>query len=1108
MFNRKLLLTLLMLFILGTLAACGGEAAPEEPAPQAPAEEEAEAPAEEAEEEEAVEEEAAEEESTDGDAMAGGAFAGETIEIIIPYGEGGGSDTWMRAITPFLQKNLGDDVVVQPINMPGASGVQGANEFGVSREHDGLSLLVSSGSNVLPYLLGEEAVQYDFADFTGVLGSPVGGVVYTSPDTGITDVAGLCAGGTELVYGGISPTGLDLVPLLSFELMGLDFVPILGYDGRGAARVAFEQGEINLDYQTSPAYLKNVQPLVDEGSAIPLFAFGILDGNGDVIRDPVFSDLPSFAEAYETCTGAAPSGTEYEAFKATLAAGFAAQKNLWIHGDAPQERIDEITAAAEKALADPEFKEVASNLIGDYDFYVGANDVNAAFGAASQLPQESFDWLVGFLDSVYDVAITIEAATEVEQAPAMAEVDATSFAGETIEIIIPYGEGGGSDTWMRAIAPFLQKQLGDEVVVQPINMPGASGVQGANEFGVVREHDGLSLLVSSGSNVIPYLLGEQAVQYDFADFTGVLGSPVGGVVYTSPDTGITDVAGLCAGGTELVYGGISPTGLDMVPLLAFELMGVDFIPILGYDGRGAARVAFEQGEINLDYQTSPAYLKNVQPLVDEGSAIPLFAFGILDENGDVVRDPVFSDMPSFAEAYETCTGSAPSGTEYEAFKASLAAGFAAQKNLWIHGDAPQERIDAITAAAQNALADPEFKEVASNLIGDYEFYVGASDVNAAFGAASQLPQESFDWLVGFLANSYDVQITADAATEVAMAEVDPEAFAGETIEIIIPYGEGGGSDTWMRAIAPFLQKYLGDQAVVQPINMPGASGVQGANEFGVVREHDGLSLLVSSGSNVLPYLLGEPAVQYDFAEFSGVMGSPVGGVVYVSPDTGITDVAGLCAGGTELVYGGISPTGLDMVPLLGFELLNVDFIPILGYDGRGAARVAFEQGEINLDYQTSPAYLKNVQPLVDEGSAIPLFAFGVLDANGDVVRDPVFADMPSFAEAYETCNGAAPEGTEYEAFKAALAAGFAAQKNLWVHGDAPQERIDALVAAAQLTLADPEFAEVAGNLIGDYAFYAGAEDVDAAFGAASQLSPEAFDWLVNFLVETYQVELN
>ncbi len=39
----------------------------------------------------------------------------------------------------------------------------------------------------------------------------------------------------------------------------------------------------------------------------------------------------------------------------------------------------------------------------------------------------------------------------------------------------------------------------------------------------------------------------------------------------------------------------------------------------------------------------------------------------------------------------------------------------------------------------------------------------------------------------------------------ALAEVD---FAGETIEWIIPFSAGGGSDTWARFTAPLLSKYL------------------------------------------------------------------------------------------------------------------------------------------------------------------------------------------------------------------------------------------------------------------------------------------------------------
>ena len=173
------------------------------------------------------------------------------------------------------------------------------------------------------------------------------------------------------------------------------------------------------------------------------------------------------------------------------------------------------------------------------------------------------------------------------------------------------------------------------------------------------------------------------------------------------------------------------------------------------------------------------------------------------------------------------------------------------------------------------------------------------------------------------------------------ADLSQHPFDGERIEIIVPFREGGGSDTWTRAVAPFLQKYLAGDVTVQVVNVLGASGIQGGNEFALSRRHDGLSLFVSSGSNTLPYLLGERAVRYDFTEFAGVLGSPSGGVVYVATNTGITSPAELCAA-PGLIYGGISPTGLDMVPLLAFELLGIDFAPILGYEGKGAARLAFE----------------------------------------------------------------------------------------------------------------------------------------------------------------------
>jgi hypothetical protein len=328
----------------------------------------------------------------------------------------------------------------------------------------------------------------------------------------------------------------------------------------------------------------------------------------------------------------------------------------------------------------------------------------------------------------------------------------------------------------------------------------------------------------------------------------------------------------------------------------------------------------------------------------------------------------------------------------------------------------------------------------------------------------------------------------------------------EVVEIIVPFREGGGSDQWARTLAPYLQRYLGDSLTVQVVNVLGASGVQGGNEFALRRPPDARSLFVTSGSQVFPYLLGEPAVRYDFDDFRGIVGSPVGGVVYASAETGIRSVEDLCSTDTLLVYGGISPTGLDMVPLLTFELLGLDVLSILGYSGKGASRVAFEQGETNLDYQTSPAYLANVVPLIEEGRAVPLYSFGMLDENGEVVDDPVFEDLPGMKSAYRICHGRDPGGVEWEVYRAVLVAGFAAQKNLWVHDEAPEDRVLALVEAARRAVNDAEFLRRAERLLGGYDFYL-AGDVDRALEATARISPQAMQWLVDFLVSEFDVRL-
>src|SRR3546814_11885401 len=86
-------------------------------------------------------------------------------------------------------------------------------------------------------------------------------------------------------------------------MRGLDVEVIMGFKSRANGRMSTMRGETTIDYQTTPAYLKHIVPLVEEGTMVPLFTFGALDANGEIGRDPTLPDLPRSPEAYENVPG-------------------------------------------------------------------------------------------------------------------------------------------------------------------------------------------------------------------------------------------------------------------------------------------------------------------------------------------------------------------------------------------------------------------------------------------------------------------------------------------------------------------------------------------------------------------------------------------------------------------------------------------------------------------------------------------------------------------------------------------------------------------------------------------------------------------------------------
>jgi tripartite-type tricarboxylate transporter receptor subunit TctC len=297
-------------------------------------------------------------------------YEGQTIEVIIPFGVAGGSDIWIRTIAPYLEKNIAGNPKFTFRNIAGGRAIPGMMEFAQKAKPDGHMVLVSSATNYFPVLLGDKAAKYDFKQWKPLLVNPVGGVMYASPASGVKRIEDL-AKAKNLIYGGISAIGLDMIPLISFELLELDARGVLGFKGRGDARIAFERGETNIDYQTTPAYNATVVPLIKEGKAVPLMTFGQLNDSGNIIRDPAVPDLPTVPEVYEKLKGKKPSGKFWETYKIFMPSAFAVQKILWVKGDAPAAALQAFYAAADRLEKDKEFHAKTEKILGGYPLLRG-----------------------------------------------------------------------------------------------------------------------------------------------------------------------------------------------------------------------------------------------------------------------------------------------------------------------------------------------------------------------------------------------------------------------------------------------------------------------------------------------------------------------------------------------------------------------------------------------------------------------------------------------------------------------------------------------------------------------------------------------------------------
>ena len=343
-------------------------------------------------------------------------------------------------------------------------------------------------------------------------------------------------------------------------------------------------------------------------------------------------------------------------------------------------------------------------------------------------------------------------------APLSTPALAVDFAGKTLEFIIPFGVAGGSDKWARFYAPLMSKALPGHPVVVVKNEPGAGSITSTNRFAARAKPDGLTFIGTSGSTQFPYLLGDKRVKYQYKDWHIFLASPTGGVVFVNSSLGVKSVKDIAkVKGQKLLYGSQGATSLDLVPLLGFELLGLNVEPVFGMKGRADARLGLERGELTIDYQTTSAYLSQVLPLVKDGKVVPLWSWGTLDENGNLARDPTVPDLPHFGEVYEMVVGKKPSGTAWNAWEAFFVAGFPGQKMAFLPKGTSKEIVDAYRGAMTKVFTDPEFKKASVKALGAYPQFTGAA-AQKTMQRAISIADTDRQWVRKWLSDRFKVQL--------------------------------------------------------------------------------------------------------------------------------------------------------------------------------------------------------------------------------------------------------------------------------------------------------------------------------------------------------------
>src|SRR5918992_5303000 len=254
----------------------------------------------------------------------------------------------------------------------------------------------------------------------------------------------------------------------------------------------------------------------------------------------------------------------------------------------------------------------------------------------------------------------------------LAAEKAPFYQGKTLNIVINFAAGGPTDIESRIFAKHLSRHIPGQPTITVQNMGGGGGLIGVNYIGEVAKPDGFTAAYFTGA-LFQQQIKDPALRVDLSKFgfiSGVHGVTVSYIRSEVPP-GIKKPADFVKAQKFRAAGlGIS-SSKDVRFRLSFDLLGLKYDYVTGYNNSSDARLAVQRGEAHYHDETLPSYRTQVEPqMVKTGMVVPLYYTDLVAPSGEILVSRDVPELQPFTHYYKEMFGKLPSGIKYEALKAA------------------------------------------------------------------------------------------------------------------------------------------------------------------------------------------------------------------------------------------------------------------------------------------------------------------------------------------------------------------------------------------------------------------------------------------------------